>query len=54
MSEFDRYPRSDEAGARRGLPRGVWIALLLVALVAVVVVVVAVLGGHDPTQIDHG
>ncbi len=53
MSEFNRYPRSDESRDRGGLPRGVWIALLLVALVALVVFAI-VGGGHNPVQMNHG
>lgn len=55
MTDPTRYQTSDVSrGSRRGRPRSVWIAGIVVVLVALVVVVVVLAGGgHDPSQFKH-
>lgn len=55
MTDPSRYQRVEDAGTRRrGLPRVVWVAILVVAVALVVfVVMLASGGGHDPSQMNH-
>ena len=55
MTDPSRYQRTaDPSTSRRGVPRAVWVVATAVLLVVLVVVVVLLVGGHDPSQFQHG